>query len=94
MSKGAGWVQRGVVAYLSDTDLSANDGWILLWDLTCALFDTGRTSNPTRAELESVRRALRKLQAREQVDLSYLNAPSYGNSRRRQLWARAHQFER
>jgi hypothetical protein len=83
VSRGPGHIQRQVLEYLD----KANGEPRVLIDITEGLFGRRALSPPTRAQVESVRRALKALAAERAVVLFYIAADSRADTPRRQLAA-------
>ena len=68
MSRGLGEVQRGVLDVLAEE--CHGDGWLTVPELTARIVGP----EPSRAEVESVRRAVKGLGRRSRAELAYLDA--------------------
>ena len=69
MSSGPGIVQRTILAVLDEKPRGRHSGWTTMSELAGSAFDTVA---PTRAQVESVRRAAKALHARGLVELDYM----------------------
>jgi hypothetical protein len=74
MSRGHGEIQRQVLKLLEPYELSIgpkDDGWRWLNEMACDIFDVDYPDRPTRAEMESVRRAVKTLEREGLAQVGY-----------------------